>query len=246
MRELRRTARDLGVDEPTSGLIAEVAAAAGLLNSTHGVEPVYLPTPEYDVWQRQDTATRWAHLALAWLGMTRQPSLVNQRGDRDRLITALSPDAERGTIPTLRQQLLQALSALPPGSAPSERAGILTAVAWQAPRRASSQHGLSEAILAEADLLGLTAAGGLTGYTRTLLAGSRAVAEQVLTSALPQPVDYFLVQPDLTIVVPGPPTAELATELAATADLESTGGASVYRVTEASLRRALDSGRTAR
>jgi hypothetical protein len=58
-------------------------------------------------------------------------------------------------------------------------------------------------------------------------------------------VDYFLVQPDLTVVVPGPPTPDLAIELSLTADLESTGGASVYRVTEASLRRALDAGRTA-
>ena len=245
VRELRRTARDLGVDEPTAGLIAEVASAAGLLNSTHGMEPVYLPTPEYDIWQRQDTAARWASLALAWLGMTRQPSLVNQRGDRDRVITALSPDAERGTVPALRQQLLDALAALPPGSSPADRAEFLAALAWHAPRRASGQRGLAEAVLAEADLLGLTAAGGLTGYTRTLLAGTRVVAEQVLTGALPTPVDYFLVQPDLTIVVPGPPTPELAAELSATADLESTGGASVYRVTESSLRRALDSGRTA-
>jgi len=245
VRELRRTGRDLGVDEPTVGLIAEVAAAAGLLNATHGVEPVYLPTPEYDLWQRQDTAPRWTQLALAWLGMTRQPSLINQRGDRDRVISALSPDAERGTIPALRQQLLDALAALPPGSAPADRAELLAAIAWHAPRRANGQRALAESILAEADLLGLTAAGGLTGYTRTLLAGTRAVAEQVLASALPVAVDYFLVQPDLTIVVPGPPTAELAAELSVTADLESTGGAAVYRVTEASLRRALDSGRSA-
>ncbi|MCW2495924.1 MAG: hypothetical protein JWQ77_1848 [Jatrophihabitans sp.] len=245
VRDLRRTARELGVDEPTAALIAEVAAAAGLVNATHGVEPVYLPTPDYDVWLRRDTATRWSDIALAWLGMTRQPSLVSQRGDRDRLITVLGPDAERGTIPALRQQVFEALAQLPPGSAPRQRDGLLSRLSWQAPRRASGQRPLAEAVLAEADLLGFTAAGGLTGYSRTLLAGSRAVAEQVLTSALPEPVDYFLVQPDLTVVVPGPPTPELARDLAVAADLESTGGASVYRVTEASLRRALDSGRSA-
>ena len=245
VRELRRTARDLGVDEPTVAVIAEVAFAAGLVNDTHGVEPLYLPTPDYDVWQRQTTAARWTQLALAWLGMTRQPSLIGQRGERDRVITALGPDAERGTSPALRQQVLDALAELPPGAAPTSRGELLAALAWRAPRRASGQRSSAESILVEADLLGITAAGGLTGYSRTLLAGSRAVAEQVLEGALPEPVDYFLVQPDLTIVVPGPPTAELATELAATADLESTGGASVYRVTEASLRRGLDSGRTA-
>src|SRR5581483_4200910 len=110
--------------------------------------------------------------------------------------------------------------------------------------RAASQRALAEAVLVEADLLGVTVGGGLTGYSRTLLDGSRAAAEQALANALPVPVDHFLVQPDLTVVVPGPPTAALADELAMAADLESTGGASVYRITEASVRRALDAGRS--
>ena len=245
VRELRRTAKELGVDEPVAALIAETAAGAGLLNTTRELESVYLPTVDYDAWLRRDPAVRWADLATAWLAMTRQPSLVNQRGDRDRVITALSPDAERGTIPALRVQVFDVLAALPPGSAPVDRAAVLDRLGWQAPRRASAQRPLAEAVLAEADLLGLTAAGGLTGYARTLLAGSRTVAEQVLAGALPDPVDHFVVQPDLTLVVPGPPTAELARELALAADLESSGGASVYRMTESTVRRALDSGRSA-
>ena len=146
--------------------------------------------------------------------MTRQPSLVSQRGERDRLITALGPDAERGTIPALRRQVLDVLLALPPGARPADRDAVLDRLDWQAPRRAAAQRPLADAMLAEADVLGVTAAGGLTGYSRTLLAGSRAVAEQVLDGAIPPPVDHFLVQPDLTLVVPGPPTADLAAELA--------------------------------
>jgi hypothetical protein len=244
VRELRRTARDLGVDETTVALIAEVAAAAGLLNATHGLEPVYLPTAEFDTWRKHDTAARWSDLALAWFAMTRQPNLVGQRGERDRVITVLSPDTERGTIPVLRSQALALLTPLAPGAAPADSDQVLRRLAWQAPRRATGQRPLAAAVLAEAELLGITAAGGLTGYSRTLLNGSRTVAEQVLTSALPVPVDHFLVQPDLTVVVPGPPTPDLATELSLVADLESTGGASVYRVTPTSMRRALDSGRT--
>jgi antitoxin (DNA-binding transcriptional repressor) of toxin-antitoxin stability system len=244
VRELRRTAKELGVDEPVVALVAEVAAAAGLLNSTHGIEPTYLPTAEYDTWLRREPATRWADVTLAWLGMTRQPSLVSQRGERDRLITVLGPDAERGTIPALRREVLDTLAALPPGAAPRSRSEVLARLAWQAPRRAPGQQPLADAVLAEADLIGLTAAGGLTGYSRTLLSGSRAVAEQVLASAMPAPVDHFLVQPDLTIVVPGPPSVDLAAHLTLTADLESTGGASVYRVTESSIRRGLDAGRS--
>ena len=244
VRELRRTAKALGVDEPTAALIAEIAFAAALVNSTNGNEPVFLPSSEYDVWRERDTAQRWLTLASAWLAMTRQPSLVSQRGDRDRMITALGPDAERGTIPGLRRQVLDVLSTLPPGAAPARRDEVLALLAWRQPRKASGQRTLAEAILAEADLLGVTAAGGLTGYTRTLLAGSSAAAEHALARALPDPVDHFLVQPDLTVVVPGPPEAAMGTELSLLADVESTGGASVYRITERSVRRALDAGRS--
>ncbi|MDQ2751256.1 MAG: helicase-associated domain-containing protein [Actinomycetota bacterium] len=244
IRELRRTAGDLGVDEPIAALLAETAYAAGLIGAASGPEPVYLPTTEYDTWRRRDPAQRWTDLATAWLAMTRQPSLVSKRDDRDRLISALGPDAERGTVPTLRGRVLDVLTTLRPGAAPASRADVLARLGWSAPRRAGLQRPLAEAILAEADVLGLTAAGGLTGYSRTLLAGSKAAAEHALANALPEPVDYFLVQPDLTIVVPGPPSPALGTELALAADLESSGGASVYRVTEASVRRALDAGRS--
>jgi hypothetical protein len=259
VRELRRTARDLGVDEQVAALVTEVAYAAALINSTNGPEPAFLPTAEYDAWRDRSTAQRWITVASAWLAMTRQPSLVNQRGDRDRVISALGPDAERGTIPALRRQVLDTLTALPPGATPTGRTDVLELLAWHQPRRAAGQRPLAEAILAEADLIGVTAAGGPTGYTRTLLAGSvsaagysavassagyAAAAEHALARALPEPVDHFLVQPDLTVVVPGPPDSSMGAELALLADLESTGGAHVYRITERSVRRALDAGRT--
>ncbi len=243
VRELRRSAKAIGVDEAATALIAEVTFAAALINSTNGPEPVFLPSTEYDVWHGRDTAQRWITLASAWLAMTRQPSLVSQRGERDRMITVLGPDAERGTLPAMRRRALDVLAGLPPGAAPADRADVLALLAWHQPRRASGQRLLTEAILAEADLLGVTAAGGLTGYTRTLLAGSSAAAEHALSRALPEPVDHFLVQPDLTVVVPGPPERAMGVELGLLADVESTGGASVYRITERSVRRALDAGR---
>jgi hypothetical protein len=245
VRELRRTARDLGVDEPATALLAEVAAAAGLIATTTGIDPVYAPTPEFDTWLAKLPAARWTELAVAWLAMPRQPSLGNQRGERDRLITVLGPDVDRGSAVQLRGRVLDVLRELAPGTAPVDRDQVLARLAWQAPRRAGTHRDAAQAALAEADVLGLTAAGGLTGYTRTLLAGNRAAAEQALAAALPEPVDHVLVQPDLTVVVPGPPDPTLAAELALVADLESSGGASVYRVTEASVRRALDAGRTA-
>lgn len=244
VRDLRRTVKELSIDEPVAALIVETMYAAGLLNATHGMEPVFLPTGEYDQWRRRPTPHRWTALASAWLAMTRQPSLIGRRGDRDRVITALGPDAERGTLPAFRRQVLAILAGLAPGAAPTERADVLAVLAWRQPRRSSGQAQLAESILAETDALGLTAAGGLTGYTRTLLAGSASAAQAALDHALPDPVDHFLVQPDLTVVVPGPPEPSLGAELGLVADLESTGGASVYRITERSVRQALDAGRS--
>jgi hypothetical protein len=59
---------------------------------------------------------------------------------------------------------------------------------------------------------------------------------------LPEPVDHVLAQPDLSLIAPGPLVAELADTLAVVADVESSGGATVFRVSEGSVRRALDVG----
>ncbi len=244
VRELRRTARDLAVPETTAALVIETAAAAGLVAMTTGIDPTFLPTSDFDLWRKREPAQRWVPLAAAWLTMTRQPSLAGERDDRDRPITVLGPDAERGTLPALRRQIFTVVSGLLPGVAPLDRDAVLDRLAWDAPRRASAQRPLATTVLTEADLVGVTAAGGLTSYGRAVLAGSTSAAEDAVAIALPVPVDHFLVQPDLTVVVPGPPTPDLALELDQVADLESSGGASVYRITEATVRRALDSGRT--
>jgi hypothetical protein len=54
-----------------------------------------------------------------------------------------------------------------------------------------------------------------------------------------------MVQADRTVVAPGPLEPELAREIGLVADVESAGGATVYRLTEATVRRALDAGRSA-
>lgn len=66
-----------------------------------------------------------------------------------------------------------------------------------------------------------------------------------MAKALPKPLDHFLLQADLTVIVPGPLERDLAEHLAEVATVESAGAAMVYRISEASIRRALDAGRTA-
>ncbi|RSR96370.1 helicase C-terminal domain-containing protein, partial [Streptomyces sp. WAC00469] len=70
-------------------------------------------------------------------------------------------------------------------------------------------------------------------------------AARLLAPLLPEPLDHVLLQADLTAVAPGPLQRPLAEMLDVLADVESKGGATVYRFTPASVRRALDAGRTA-
>ncbi|MET8574389.1 helicase-associated domain-containing protein [Streptomyces sp. NPDC005012] len=76
-------------------------------------------------------------------------------------------------------------------------------------------------------------------------AAAADTAARVLTPLLPAPLDHVLLQADLTAVAPGPLERPLAETLDLLAEVESKGGATVYRFTPGSVRRALDSGRTA-
>ncbi|MFJ8107441.1 helicase-associated domain-containing protein [Streptomyces sp. NPDC096132] len=72
-----------------------------------------------------------------------------------------------------------------------------------------------------------------------------AAAARLLAPLLPEPLDHVLLQADLTAVAPGPLRRPLAEVLGVLADVESKGGATVYRFTPGSVRRALDAGRSA-
>ena len=226
------------------------------------VDEIFLPTGAYDLWRALSIAQRWHTLARAWLSMTRQSGLVGSRDDRDRPINALAPEAERAGAPQARREALLVLADLTPGGAPAADE-VLELLAWQAPRRARGREAAHRDALAGAAHLGVTAIGALTSYARLVLEdpeegdeadplGVRAAAAQqsgdsirTLDALLPAPVDHILVQADLSVVVPGPPEPELAGELDVVAEPESAGGASVFRVTAASVRRAMDVGYTA-
>jgi hypothetical protein len=269
VRDLRRLARDTGTPEPVTVLLLEVAYAAGLLTHTEptGRSPdaQWLPAPAYDTWRGAGLAYRWTVLARTWLSTNRAPAMVGQRDDRDKPINALSHEVSRILAPSLRRAALGVLAEFPEGAGPSPD-DVLARLIWQAPRRmrtngAIGPEDLARTALSEAASLGVTALDALTSYGRVLLTesprdpdedplGIRPRGEQDLLLAsiealLPAPVDHVLVQADLTIVVPGPPEPRLAGELALVADAESRGGATVYRVTPASVRRALDAGYSA-
>ena len=77
------------------------------------------------------------------------------------------------------------------------------------------------------------------------MAGDQAGARDALASALPPLLEHVLLQADLTAIAPGPLQSSLARRLRLVADVESTGGATVYRFAPATIRRAFDAGWTA-
>ncbi|WP_415942585.1 helicase-associated domain-containing protein [Streptomyces sp. 067-1] len=76
-------------------------------------------------------------------------------------------------------------------------------------------------------------------------AAATAAAARLLAPLFPEPLDHVLLQADLTAVAPGPLERGLADVLGVLADVESKGGATVYRFTPGSVRRALDAGQSA-
>jgi hypothetical protein len=245
VRDLRRTTVALDVDEHLAALVMETAFAAGLLATSNDVDEVWLPTPAYDAWRAKAPAERWAALAAAWLDSTRVPGLAGGRDARDRPLAALSADLDRALAPGVRRAALEALAELAPGAS-STTESVHDRLRWQRPRHGGRlRQDLVAWTLREAEFLGVTGRGALASYGRRLLTGDLDAAAGALEPLLPEPLEHVLIQADLTAIAPGPLVRELAAELALAADVESTGGATVYRFTESSVRRALDAGRSA-
>ncbi|MBG0814755.1 helicase-associated domain-containing protein [Planomonospora sp. ID82291] len=273
VRDLKRAAALLDLPEWAAGLVIEVAHAAGLVAASGAVDGDWMPTPVYDGWRVRATEERWVVLASTWLATDRVPGVIGDRDERDRLLNALHPDLRRAAAPEVRAAVLGVL-ATAGDAATAPLAPTLDSVrerlAWEQPRRRGPHRDrLVEFTLREAEQIGVTGLGALARHGRALLparagddaagrtesgtgagpgsgAGTGAgTAAGLLAPLLPVPLDHVLLQADLTAVAPGPLTGELSRWLALAADVESTGGATVYRFGEHSIRRALDAGQGA-
>ncbi len=233
-RDLTRTARALGATEDSTALLIEVAAAAGLLAPDTQEQVGILPTPAFDTWLALPPHEQHAALLVAWAQMPRAIATVDQR--------PLAPELSAPTLPDLRRDVLRVLASAD-GSWDDD--GVVAAVDWWAPRRHDATRAERvRAVLSQGRELGVVVDGTLTSAGRALLAGDGSLAG-TLARSLPAQVDQLVLQADLTAIVPGLPTPALADLMRTVADAESTGAASIYRFSATSIRRALDSGRTA-
>ena len=253
VREIRRLAKITGVDEARLGLILELAAAAGLIASgipdpqpAVGDAPYWAPTVAADRYSEASTAERWHLVASTWLDLAARPALIGSRGPDAKPYAALSDSLYSTAAPLDRRLLLGMLAGLPPGAGVDKNTAS-SALIWRRPRWSNRLQPAPIAdLLDEAQHLGLVGRGAISTPGRVFISGAddgEAIA--AMARVLPKPIDHFLVQADLTVVVPGPLQRHLAEELSTVATVESAGTAMVYRVSEPSIRHALDVGKTA-
>ncbi len=246
VRELRAAATRLHVDEATAALVVETAAAAGLLAERADTDgnPVWVPTDGFDVWSGRDLAERWSD---AGSGLAGEPADAGpgrhprqQRQDPQRAgVRPGRPDhgrdphddpraagraaAGRSARRRHRRPVAGRPGRVAAAAATSDprRPGRLDRHRGRGPRRHRARR---------------------AGVLRASAAGRRRPQPPRSPRLLPEPVDHVLIQADLTAVAPGPLESALARQLQLVADVESRGGATVYRFTPGSVRRALDVG----
>lgn len=237
VRDLKVAANHLGVDESCTAFIAELAYLSSLI--AINADDQIMPSNKFDIWLMQTPAQRWQVIASQWLITSRVSGLVGRAESKN--IAALGPELDRvnaARVRSLTLQLLHENSSIAPN-----KDSFQELFSWRAPlrRNSSLQDELVEWSLREAEWLGITGQGALSKYGAALI-NSEDLA--LIDADLPKTVDHILIQSDNTAIAPGPLEHEISGQLAIMADIESRGGATVYRFSEATIRRALDHGKT--
>ncbi|MDP1712819.1 MAG: helicase-associated domain-containing protein [Candidatus Nanopelagicaceae bacterium] len=237
VRDLRATAEHLGVEEDCAAFVAELVYLGGLV--VIDADDRILPTHAFDLWLTQSPQIRWRNLISLWLVTSRVSGLIGRVETRN--IAALGPELDRVNAASARKITLGILKDHP-GISPDLDA-LLALAKWLAPSRRNSsiQPDLVRWTLREAEWLGITGQGVISRYGVRLL---EVDSELEIDKDLPKSIDHILIQADNTAIAPGRLEIEIARILDSIADIESRGGATAYRFSEASIRRGLDHGRT--
>ena len=237
VRDLKIISTHLGVDESCTAFVAELAYLASLISID--ADDRILPSNKFDIWLMHTPADRWQMLTSQWLITSRVSGLVGRVEAKN--VAALGPELDRVNAARVRALTLELLRENQ-GIAPDWNS-FKEVLSWRAPvrRNSSLQDELAEWTLREAEWLGITGQGALSKFGAQFLAGEDLSS---INEDLPKTVDHILIQSDNTAIAPGPLEHEISQALAMMAEIESRGGATVYRFTESTIRRALDHGKT--
>jgi hypothetical protein len=235
VREVKRACDELGLEEKYLIFIAELAYISGYIGIHN--EEEFLPTTAFDIWRNKSLEERWIEIAGNWLATSRVTGLVgkSERG----YIAPLGPEIDRSAIAHIKRLSLSLYAEISPVAVDIQK--LAERITWERPRKAfGSHHDFVHWIAREAQWLGFSGRNALTTFGSALLHGKTDVG---VAKLLPKEIDYILIQGDNTAIAPGPLQVDLAREMSLIANVESKGGATVYRLSEHSIRRALDNGR---
>jgi hypothetical protein len=240
VRELVRIGKAARCEETVLRVVLETAHASGLLARDGDLVPV---TEEYDAWAELAPGERVPLLLQAWWTLPLTPAQT--RDEEGKALPALAGAPPCNGCVQARHGLLTAAANLPADrGARQARQELGPLVAWHRPLadQLPQDETPFATVVREAELLGVLARGALSGIGTALLADD---AEELLARTrrlLPAATDTALIGADLTAVATGTPSVRLTTLLAAIADREVGGTASVWRFSPGTIRRALDTG----
>jgi hypothetical protein len=244
---VRQLAKQLEISVSALSLHLEVLHGLGMIApALHRGRStaVWLPTASADTFLAGSQSGGWALMAATWLDLRRDPSRTGGRDAADKTISALSVQGDWRRGPAERRRVLGELAGVEPDVSTTP-ASLIARLEFSTPMaHPDALEHLVTSVLAEATELGIVAFDALSAPGRAILDGDIEDAAAVLERVLPPPVESIVVQADMTLIAPGRLAPHLAAALAEIADVESVGSATVYRLSEASVRRALDAGAT--
>ena len=237
VRDLKALALHIGVDESCAAFVAELCYISALL--TIDPDDRILPTTNFDIWLTQRPSDKWLTLASAWLSTSRVSGLVGNEDSKN--VAPLGPELDRVNAASVRSLVLSLLRDHRDGAITPD--SMVAIASWHRPSKRIGGIHPSHILftLRESEWLGVTGQGVISDYGLALI--EQSSLEQI-DSDLPEDVDHILIQSDNTAIAPGPLAQEVAQEMALLADVESRGGATVFRFTDSTIRRALDHGKT--
>lgn len=261
VRAMSSLAGELGCSEPTLARLISLAMAAGLVGT--GV-PDPLPdaddlgdylcsTTLVDDWTAAPLHIQWAWVLHHWVARATMRSwLIGQPDERGKPLHLLHPATFSDGFPKVRQLLLGQLA----------QGGAVTAaelrerVNYAAPVQASKLALLTfENVLEEAVFVGAVEQVADRVHATSILSESLTSAahwgtepsadlQELAHRLTPPTTKQLIIQADHTVLAPGPVPRDMQVVLGASAEVESAGLASVFRITQDSVARAFDAGYT--
>ena len=248
VRDLGATASRLDTTAGQAAWVVELAFAAGLLAEDGHARERGVPAHErVRRLERPTAARRWAGLARVWIDSTRAAHLVGTATGRPGKVNALGLDVSWPPIVPARFEVLDAMAALEQGTGATD-ASLVARALWNRPLRdPSGWEQVVRAVLREADWLGRRRSRrAFVGWSSPARGCRRAdTGRRWLRRCCRQRSTTFCCRPISRRSSPGPSKASSPSSCGWSRTWSRGAAPQSCALRLASVRRALDAGRTA-